>query len=102
MCQKGREPCQAMTEGTKEALGGDRSDLSPEKVRFEFWVYYVWWWVVVVVYSVSILLSTGISHSSCRLLQRRERGPYSSVVTGTRYRTTTLPDQQPTRLCVGE
>jgi len=48
MCQKGWEPCQAMTEGTKEGTGGDRSNLSPEKVRFDFWVYYCvgggrWW-----------------------------------------------------------
>jgi len=40
MCQKGQEPCQAMTEGTKEGTGGEQSGLSPEKVRFEFWVYY--------------------------------------------------------------
>jgi len=68
MCQKGREPCQAMTEGTKEALGGDRSDLSPEKVRFEFWVYCVWWWVVVVVYSVSLLPSKDVASQHIKFI----------------------------------
>jgi len=61
MCQKGREPCQAMTEGTKEAQRGGLERLITGKVRFEFWVYYVVVVVVMVIlYGVPILPSKDV------------------------------------------